>query len=93
MAALVARGALDLAAFRAHLAARLPAYARPLFLRLRGELAVTATLKYTKHEFVREGFDPTVIEDAIYVDDREQRAFVRVDKPLYDRIQTGQHRF
>ena len=93
MAALVTGGALDLAAFRAHLGARLPAYARPLFLRLRGELAVTATLKYTKHEFVREGFDPTLTEDAVYVDDRAPRAFVRIDKPLYDRIQTGQLRF
>jgi len=93
MAALVTDGELDLAAFRAHLGARLPAYARPLFLRLRRELDVTATLKYTKHEFVREGFDPTVTDDVVYVDDLARHAFVRVDKPLYDRIQTGQLRF
>ena len=31
----------DLSAFRAHLDAHLPEYARPLFLRIRGELDVT----------------------------------------------------
>src|SRR5881296_3298603 len=40
MAALVADGGLDLAAFRAHLVRRLPDYARPLFLRIRSAMDV-----------------------------------------------------
>jgi len=47
MAALVTEDDLDLAALRTHLIARLPAYARPLFLRLRSTMELTATFKYT----------------------------------------------
>src|SRR5213083_2785793 len=92
MAALVAEDELDLAAFRNHLNARLPGYARPLFLRLRGGMELTATFKYTKHEFVRQGYDPAATADALYFDDPERRAFVRLDQALYHRIQTCQFR-
>ncbi len=81
---------LDLAAFRTHLASRLPDHARPVFLRVRDDLAVTATFKHTKSALVREGYDPVAIADALYFNDRERQAFVRLDKALYDRIQKGQ---
>jgi fatty-acyl-CoA synthase len=81
---------LDLAAFRTHLVDRLPDHARPLFLRVRDDLAVTATFKHTKSALVREGYDPVAIDDALYFNDRERQAFVRLDKALYDRIQKGQ---
>jgi fatty-acyl-CoA synthase len=92
MAALVAEGDLDLAAFRTHLSARLPGYARPLFLRLRSAMELTATFKYTKHEFVRQGYDPAATTDVLYFDDPQRQAFVRLDKALYERIQSGQFR-
>jgi fatty-acyl-CoA synthase len=81
---------LDLAAFRTHLVDRLPDYARPVFLRVRDDLAVTATFKHTKSALVHEGYDPVAIDDALYFNDRERQAFVRLDKALYDRIQKGQ---
>jgi fatty-acyl-CoA synthase len=93
MAAIVADGALDVAALRRHLVELLPAYARPLFLRLKDRIAVTATFKHNKTDLVREGFDPSKTEDAIYFDDLSQRNFVRVDSALYDRIAAGQVRF
>jgi len=93
MAALVTDGELDLAALRIHLIDRLPGYARPLFLRIRSEMEVTTTFKHTKDAFVRQGYDPTATTDVIYVDDRERDSFVRLDKALYDRIQSGQIRF
>ncbi|TMH81671.1 MAG: long-chain-acyl-CoA synthetase, partial [Betaproteobacteria bacterium] len=92
MAALVSEDELDLAALRTHLIARLPAYARPLFLRLRSTMELTATFKYTKHEFVRQGYDPAASTDAVYFNDPQRQAFVRLDKALYERIQTGQVR-
>ncbi len=61
----------------------------PLFLRIRRDLDVTDTFKHTKNVLVREGYDPVAIGDAIYFNDRERQAFVRLDKPLYDRIQSG----
>src|SRR5881296_1351718 len=48
MAAVVLDAELDRAAFRAHLRERLPAYARPLFVRVRGHLDVTTTFKHAR---------------------------------------------
>jgi len=89
MAALVADDELDLAGFRKHLASRLPPYARPLFLRIRKEVEVTGTFKYSKTELVRQGYDPIASADALYFDLLESEAFVQLDKELYDRIQSG----
>ena len=89
MAALVVEGALDLSGLRKHLARALPAYARPLFLRIQDRIAVTATFKHQKTELVREGFDPTAAGDAIYFDDPSQQAYVRLDGALFERIKAG----
>jgi fatty-acyl-CoA synthase len=89
MATIVTGDGLDLAAFRSHLVDRLPDYARPVFLRVRDDLEITATFKHTKRALIRDGYDPTAIGDPIYFDDRERQTFVRLDKPLYDCIQSG----
>jgi fatty-acyl-CoA synthase len=93
MAALVIEDELDLRAFRNHLLNRLPSYARPLFLRLRDEIEVTGTFKYSKTDLVRQGYDPAAASDVIYFDNPESHEFTRLDKALYDRIQAGQFRF
>ena len=90
MASVVADGPLDLVAFRAHLVEHVPSYARPLFVRVRSALAVTATFKHSKAELAREGYDPATTSDVIYVDDPRRQAFVRLDAALYDSIQTGE---
>jgi hypothetical protein len=38
---------------------------------------------------VREGFDPSATSDAIFFHDPEAHAFVRLEKPLYERIVAG----
>jgi fatty-acyl-CoA synthase len=92
MAALVCEGALDLAAFRRHLVEHLPDYARPVFLRIRGQIEVTSTFKQKKADLVRQGFDPAQTSDALYFYDPERRAFVPLDQPLYDRLVARQVR-
>jgi fatty-acyl-CoA synthase len=92
MCALVADRELDFAAFRAHLVARLPAYACPLFLRLQQEMAVTATFKHTKSDLVRQSYDPSAGDDPVYFNDPERAAWVRIDRALYDRIRGGKLR-
>jgi fatty-acyl-CoA synthase len=89
MAAIVVGAGFDFAALRRHLAARLPDYARPLFVRVREAIDVTATFKQKKQDLVVEGFNPRATADAIYLDDRAKRAFVRLDPALYDRIAAG----
>jgi fatty-acyl-CoA synthase len=89
MAAVVCDGAPDLAALHRHLADRLPAYARPLFLRICPRAELTGTLKYTKTELAREGFDPSGCTDPLYFSHPELHAYVALDAPLYDRITAG----
>jgi fatty-acyl-CoA synthase len=89
MAAVVVSEDFGLVAFRQYLAERLPEYARPLFLRIRGEIEMTATFKPRKQDLSREGYDPNITADAIYFDDRISQAFVKLDTALYERLQTG----
>jgi fatty-acyl-CoA synthase len=93
MAALVAEENLDLASLRKHLARSLPAYARPVFLRIRAAFDVTGTFKYSKTELIRQGYNPLASGDALYFDSLESEAFVPLDKEFYDRIQSGGIRF
>ena len=92
MAAVVLDANLDLAAFRLHLRARLPAYARPLFVRIRNTLDVTTTFKHAKQDLIRDGYDPAAVPDVVLFDHPELEAYVEVDAALYDRIQAGRIR-
>lgn len=75
MAAISPKTGVDLAGLHAHLAASLPAYARPVFLRLQDEAETTGTLKYRKVDLVREGFDPTNTGDPLFVVDNEAGSY------------------
>jgi fatty-acyl-CoA synthase len=92
MAALVVAEGFDLAALRRHLDASLPAYARPVFLRVRAELDTTGTFKHRKDELMREGFDPGATKDAIYFNDAQEQAYVQMDAARFDLIQQGRMR-
>ncbi len=67
MAAVTLKGKLDGAALAQHLTTALPAYAVPLFLRLKPEQEVTGTFKFKKMDLKREGFDPEQISEPLYV--------------------------
>jgi fatty-acyl-CoA synthase len=90
MASVVCGGALDLVAFRAHLAARLPAYAWPVFLRVRAAIEITSTFKHRKNDLALEGYGPGA--DPVYVHDPAQQAFLPLDATRYRRLQSGQMR-
>jgi fatty-acyl-CoA synthase len=92
MAAVVCDDGLDLAALRTYLAAHLPDYARPLFLRIRTEIDKTATFKQRKIHMAKEGFEPAQVGDAVYFDDPRAGAYVRLDEALYGQIVSGEVR-
>jgi fatty-acyl-CoA synthase len=92
MAAISVAADLDLVALRAHLAERLPPYARPLFLRLCQGMDVTTTFKQTKGSLVREAFDPSAVNDPLYFDHPVEQRFVPVDDRLYTDIRHGRVR-
>jgi fatty-acyl-CoA synthase len=92
MAELVCAGPIDLAAFAEHLAQRLPKFAHPILLRLRNEIDVTPTFKQTKNGRGPDSYDPGTCPDPLYVHDPEQRAYVALGRPLYERIVSGKMR-
>jgi fatty-acyl-CoA synthase len=92
MAALAVDAGFDLAEFRADVALRMPAYARPLFLRLLRSVDVTGTFKPRKQELMQQGFDPAGIRDPLYFDDSRIQAYVPLDAALFAAIAAGKIR-
>jgi fatty-acyl-CoA synthase len=92
MVAAVVRRDFDLIAFHQRLVERLPDYARPLFLRIRGQIEVTGTFKPKKHELARESYDPSASADLIYINDPVQQAFVKLDSEAFEGILSGKMR-
>jgi fatty-acyl-CoA synthase len=92
MAAVAVRPEFELAGFREHLAARLPDYARPAFLRIVSAIEITGTFKLRKQELSVEGYDRTKISDPLYFDDRARAAYTPLDEALYQRLQSGNMR-
>jgi fatty-acyl-CoA synthase len=88
MTALVAEPDFDLATFRAHLAQRLPDYARPLFLRRVDSLDITETFKLKKQTLAAEGWDAS----GVFLDDRLAGGYVALDASLAARIRSGDAR-
>jgi fatty-acyl-CoA synthase len=92
LAALVVDANFNLAAFHAHVAQRLPSYARPVFLRVLPALDTTGTFKPRKQELMAAGFDPAKTSDPLYLDDPRSRLYVPLDAALYAQIITGEIR-
>lgn len=89
MASIVSEKEVDIPKLRAHLEKELAAYAQPLFVRIQPEMEITGTFKHRKVELVKEGFDPDAVSDPIYFNDLAAKAFVLLDKALYDKINGG----
>jgi fatty-acyl-CoA synthase len=78
MAAITVNADFDLAALHALLAAQLPRYARPLFVRICGHLETTGTFKPIKAALMREGYDAARLTDPVFADDLARGGFVRL---------------
>jgi fatty-acyl-CoA synthase len=92
MAALVVTSEFNVETFRAVVAERLPAYARPAFLRLLPALEVTGTFKPRKQDLVAAGFDPARMADPLYFDDARAGLYVPIDAALHAEIMAGRAR-
>ena len=90
MAVLSTTKVFDLKGLEAELAARLPTYARPVFLRLTSELSMTETLKHRSADYSAQGFDPDVVNDPLYWRDPQSGCYARLDRSVYERIIRGQ---
>lgn len=84
MAALTVAADFDLDTLHRELSAALPAYARPMFLRLCSEIGVTETFKQKKSVLATEGYDPSRVADPIYLD--AGKSYVRLDAAGFARL-------
>jgi fatty-acyl-CoA synthase len=89
MAAVTASSPIDMRSLYAHLSRALPGFARPVFVRLTGEMETTGTMKYRKVDLVAQGFDPMTVSDPLFVADNEQGAYAPLDVDMFRRISEG----
>jgi citronellyl-CoA synthetase len=93
MAALVLRcpvNELDLGAFARHVESQLPAYARPLFLRVRPELEVTGTFKQMKSDLRKQGFDPSLVDEPLFMMPPRQTSYIALTSDQFRAIASGE---
>ena len=89
MAAITTGPDFSFAALAAHLRANLPAYARPVFVRLCRDIVMTGTFKLTKHALAQEGLHPPAATDTIWFHDATSTRFVACDASLKQLICSG----
>ena len=92
MSAIVVNEGFDITALPAHLAQRLPAYARPVFIRISRELDATETFKQKKGDLSREGFDPAALSDPLFMLDSKSGAYLPLDAEAHASILNGSTR-
>jgi fatty-acyl-CoA synthase len=88
MASLVVGPEFDIKTLSALVDEALPAYARPVFIRLQPEMEITGTFKYRKLDLVAEGFDPGQIRLPLFYKD-PAKGYVKLTKAGYGKIITG----
>ncbi|MHA3739288.1 long-chain-acyl-CoA synthetase [Pseudomonas sp. Eth.TT006] len=85
---------LDFAELLAFVRQRLPAYAVPLFLRVKVKMETTGTFKYQKTRLKNEGFDPGQTgDDPIYAWLPGSQTYVQVTDEVLADIQQGKYRY
>ncbi|WP_433769605.1 long-chain-acyl-CoA synthetase [Pseudomonas putida] len=85
---------LDFSALLAFLRQQLPAYAVPLFLRVKLKMETTGTFKYQKTRLKDEAFDPgRTGDDPIYAWLPGTDTYVQVTEQLLSEIQGGLYRY
>lgn len=89
MAALVTNADFAPDEIAAHIAPRLPGYARPLFLRLSGALEVTGTFKHRKQTLVQEGFDPRAVAAPVFWLEPGSQSYKPLDMAAFSAIVQG----
>ncbi|TPX31177.1 hypothetical protein SmJEL517_g05431 [Synchytrium microbalum] len=75
--------------FAEHIAAQLPSYARPLFVRVLPEVPVTVTLKHSKVDLRKQGMNPSGIKEPLYFFDEAKIDYIPFTKSEYERIVSG----
>ena len=84
---------IDLPGLSAHINNNLPAYARPLFIRVLDELPTTTTHKLQKNELRDQAFHPDRVDQELLVRDPASGSYQKLDSDFYDKIMRGEVAF
>jgi citronellyl-CoA synthetase len=85
---------LDLPGLLAHMKAEVPAYAVPVFLRVRHDVETTGTFKYQKSHLKAEGFDPRRVNgEHLYVMLPGTNEYTLLTDEIHSNILAGKYRF
>ena len=84
---------LNIEAFSAYVAANLPPYARPVFVRVQKQLDVTGTFKMVKGDLRSEGYDISVISDPVYVLKPRSDKYESLDEEFAEQLKLGQAKY
>ncbi|KAM8794782.1 long-chain fatty acid transport protein 5 [Eudromia elegans] len=67
----------------AHAKECLPSYAVPRFVRIQETLEITGTFKQRKGNLIKEGFDPNVIKEPLFLLDDTKKTYVPLSPEVY----------
>uniref|UniRef100_A0A7N9ASM6 Long-chain-fatty-acid--CoA ligase n=1 Tax=Mastacembelus armatus TaxID=205130 RepID=A0A7N9ASM6_9TELE len=82
-------GCFDCSDFLQKVQRALPPYARPVFLRISPRVDTTGTFKIQKTRLQREGYDPRLTTDHIYLLNTRAARYEAVDEELYGAVMEG----
>lgn len=88
MVTLVVDGKFQAKAFHDWAEAQLPAYARPVFVRIAKTLETTGTFKYRKVDLVSDGFDPARVDGPLYIRGG-RNGYQKLTPAIHAQIETG----
>ncbi|KOB65251.1 Uncharacterized protein OBRU01_22960 [Operophtera brumata] len=80
---------LDLTLLSKGLKSSLPAYARPIFIRILHETPLTATFKLKKKDLMEQGYNISLHKDPIYFMDQKTGEYIPLTQKVYDDILQG----
>ena len=73
----------------------MPAYQRPVFVRVQPEIEMTGTFKFRKVELVNEGYDVSKFEDGVstYFYSKQEKTFIPLTMEMVKDIDSGDLKF
>jgi len=83
---------IDLVHLHKELCKKLPAYARPLFIRLLNKVDQTGTFKLKKVDYRKDGFNPAKTSDKMFYLNAKQGGYLPIDEKSYEEIKLGKVR-
>jgi fatty-acyl-CoA synthase len=82
----------NLATFLNHVDSNLATYQRPMFIRLLPSMQSTGTFKQRKVDFVKDGFDPKIVNDKLWWYNPETKSYEELNNHAYNVIVHGKAR-